>query len=192
MQSGFTTRMPSGSDLQSPESPSVRGRRDLPTSSSSSEEELDRGASTYRRSSRGWEIPHIPPSSVIPPPPMFNTRSYGRGREDWAAAYYGGLGGPMPINAYPGYPLAFDNIKMGESEIEKLAGLLKEHDKMKVENCNGDIDALLILVRSHCLDFSCERISIYVYASIYRLVFSPRLSQRSPSNPTRTCNLIQH
>ena len=41
----------------------------------------------------------------------------------------------MPINAYPGYPLAFDNIKMGESEIEKLAGLLKEHDKMKVENC---------------------------------------------------------
>ena len=181
--------MPSGSDLQSPESTSVRGRRDLPTSSSSSEEELDRGASTYRRSSRGWEIPHIPPS-VIPPPPMFNTRSYGRGREDWAAAYYGGLGGPMPINAYPGYPLAFDNIKMGESEIEKLAGLLKEHDKMKVENCNGDIDALLILVRSHCFGLCCERISIY--ASIYRLVFSLRLSQRSPSSLTRTCNLIQH
>lgn len=189
MQSGFTNRMPNSSNLPSPESVSVD--EDDIQSSSSSEDRTNRGRSTYRRSARTDEYRYIPPP-VIPPPagtvpplpfPDISWNGNGNGptrRMDWATTYYGGLGGPVPRNAYPGYPLAFDNVKMEGDKMDRLAELLKEHDKKKVENSNGDIDALLILVcfpfwlRFHCF------ISYLLMSYPLRPVFSPQSSLHLP------------
>ncbi|KAK7685448.1 hypothetical protein QCA50_011311 [Cerrena zonata] len=155
--SGFTNMIPNGSELPSPESISVEGDSKQ-LASSDTEDHYDQGGSAYRRSRRSRQSQTVQ-YAVAPPPSGYVPRTairdepqvYGRGfgtlpqtQADWATAYYG-RGGPVPRNIYEGYPLAFDNVKMGGNEMDRLADLLKEHDKMKVENSNGDIDSLLIL-----------------------------------------------
>ena len=63
------------------------------------------------------------------------------------------LGSPSVMVVYspqrfPGFIRRTDNNHMDAEGIAQVVELLKEYDKNKVNNCNGDIDSLLILVRA--------------------------------------------
>ena len=62
-----------------------------------------------------------------------------------------------PPQSFPGFIRRTDNNHMDAEGIAQVVELLKEHDKNKVNNCNGDIDSLLILVRAipSCILLEC-------------------------------------